>query len=166
MTGWTETYRGTVPPWQCDVTEHFTIAYYFDRLEEAEASLADELGLSDLSRRAGLVRHRHLLVSSDSAVAGNKELGPGRDGLQNRLVICLRAHDHQADIGPQAMDGGDQGQGEDVAVKAEMKGRAALPDFVVVALACSADGEADRALPRSQASDAAQESHAGRWHRA
>lgn len=45
MTHWTETYRGAVPPWQCDVTEHFTIAYYFDRLEEAEANLADSLGL-------------------------------------------------------------------------------------------------------------------------
>ncbi len=26
MTNWSETYRGTVPPWECDVTEHFTIA--------------------------------------------------------------------------------------------------------------------------------------------
>jgi acyl-CoA thioesterase FadM len=54
MTNWTETYRGAVPPWQCDVTEHFTIAYYFDRVEEAEANLADELGLGDLSRRGDL----------------------------------------------------------------------------------------------------------------
>jgi acyl-CoA thioesterase FadM len=56
MTNWTETYRGAVPPWQCDVTEHFTIAYYFDRVEEAEANLADELGLGDLSRRGDLPR--------------------------------------------------------------------------------------------------------------
>jgi acyl-CoA thioesterase FadM len=56
MTDWTETYRGTVPPWQCDVTEHFTVAYYFDRLEEAEANFADELGLGDLSRRGDLIR--------------------------------------------------------------------------------------------------------------
>lgn len=56
MTDWTETYRGTVPPWQCDVTEHFTVGYYFDRLEEAEANLADELGIGDLPRRADLVR--------------------------------------------------------------------------------------------------------------
>jgi acyl-CoA thioesterase FadM len=48
MTDWTETYRGTVPFWQCDVTEHFTVAYYFDRVEEAEANLADELGLGAL----------------------------------------------------------------------------------------------------------------------
>jgi acyl-CoA thioesterase FadM len=52
MTDWTETYRGTVPFWQCDVTEHFTVAYYFDRVEEAEANLADELGLGALPIRA------------------------------------------------------------------------------------------------------------------
>jgi acyl-CoA thioesterase FadM len=43
MSNWTETYRGAVPPWQCDVTEHFTIAYYFDRLEEAQANLGIQL---------------------------------------------------------------------------------------------------------------------------
>jgi acyl-CoA thioesterase FadM len=56
MANWIETYRGAVPPWQCDVTEHFTIAYYFDRLEEAEANLADALGLGDLPRRVDLFR--------------------------------------------------------------------------------------------------------------
>src|SRR5262249_40469974 len=56
MTSWIETYRGAVPPWQCDVTEHFTIAYYFDRLEEADASLADELGLGDLQHRTDTAR--------------------------------------------------------------------------------------------------------------
>ena len=56
MTDWIETYRGTVPPWQCDVTEHFTVGYYFDRVEEAEANLADEFGLGDLSRGGDLPR--------------------------------------------------------------------------------------------------------------
>jgi acyl-CoA thioesterase FadM len=56
MAGWTETYRGAVPPWQCDVTEHFTVAYYFDRLEEADANLADDLSLSDQLRRNDLRR--------------------------------------------------------------------------------------------------------------
>jgi acyl-CoA thioesterase FadM len=56
MTNWTETYRGTVPPWQCDVTEHFTVGYYFDRLEEAEANLADAFDLGMLSQRDDLPR--------------------------------------------------------------------------------------------------------------
>ena len=56
MTDWIETYRGTVPPWQCDVTEHFTVAYYFDRLEESEANLAEALGIDDPSRPGNQVR--------------------------------------------------------------------------------------------------------------
>ena len=56
MANWIETHRGAVPPWQCDVTEHFTIAYYFDRLEEADATLAENLGLGGLPRRADAPR--------------------------------------------------------------------------------------------------------------
>ena len=53
---WTETHRGSVQPWQCDVTEHFTVACYFERLEEARASLADALGLADLHARTDIPR--------------------------------------------------------------------------------------------------------------
>lgn len=56
MTNWIETYRGAVPPWQCDVTEHFTIAYYFDRLEEASANLAASLDLGDLPYQEDVAR--------------------------------------------------------------------------------------------------------------
>lgn len=56
MTNWIETYRGAVPPWQCDVTEHFTIAYYFDRIEEADANLFDALGLGDRTHRSDIPR--------------------------------------------------------------------------------------------------------------
>jgi acyl-CoA thioester hydrolase len=56
MSEWSETYRGTVPPWECDVTEHFTIAYYYDRLEEAERNLADALGVAELLRQGGFAR--------------------------------------------------------------------------------------------------------------
>jgi acyl-CoA thioesterase FadM len=56
MANWSETYRGTVPPWECDVTEHFTIAYYFDRLVEAERNLAEMLGLREFLRAGSFVR--------------------------------------------------------------------------------------------------------------
>jgi acyl-CoA thioesterase FadM len=56
MADWIETYRGAVPPWQCDVTEHFTVSYYFDRVEEAEANLAEVLGFGDLSRGGDVPR--------------------------------------------------------------------------------------------------------------
>jgi acyl-CoA thioesterase FadM len=57
MPNWSETYRGTVSPWECDVTEHFTVAYYFDRLGEAERSLAEILGLREFLREGRFPRH-------------------------------------------------------------------------------------------------------------
>jgi acyl-CoA thioesterase FadM len=57
MEAWTETYRGTVPPWECDVTEHFTIAYYFDRLGDAERNIAEAMGLREFLR-SGRFRRR------------------------------------------------------------------------------------------------------------
>src|SRR5580704_15799796 len=56
MEPWTETYRGSVAPWECDVTEHFTVAFYFDRVAMAEATLAAELGLTDTLRAGGFTR--------------------------------------------------------------------------------------------------------------
>src|SRR6516164_3002087 len=43
MEVWTETWRGIVSPWECDITEHFTIAYYFDRLADATSTIAERL---------------------------------------------------------------------------------------------------------------------------
>ena len=50
MNGWIETCRSIVSPWECDTTEHFTIAYYFDRLSDGSAALADRLGWYDAPR--------------------------------------------------------------------------------------------------------------------
>jgi acyl-CoA thioesterase FadM len=52
MEGWIETCRSAVAPWECDVTEHFTIAYYFDRLADAAATMAESLGIGDRVRGA------------------------------------------------------------------------------------------------------------------
>jgi len=52
MDGWTETWRGIVSPWECDITEHFTIAYYFDRLADAAATTDRSLGLDREGRSA------------------------------------------------------------------------------------------------------------------
>jgi acyl-CoA thioesterase FadM len=53
MDGWTESWRGIVAPWECDTTEHFTIAYYFDRLADASSMMAGRLGLDGVPRTSG-----------------------------------------------------------------------------------------------------------------
>jgi acyl-CoA thioester hydrolase len=44
---WLETYRGVVNPWECDVVQHFTIAYYFDRFADATRNLFNLIGEGD-----------------------------------------------------------------------------------------------------------------------
>lgn len=56
MSPWVETYRGAAAPWECDVTEHFTLAFYFDRIAQAEANFAERLGLLDRLRAGGFTR--------------------------------------------------------------------------------------------------------------
>ena len=97
MTNWIETYRGAVPPWQCDVTEHFTIAYYFDRVEEAEANLADELGLGDLSRRGDLPRRFDARFARELRAGGSFHVesaaltpAPGETGCASAIVSSIR----------------------------------------------------------------------------
>src|SRR6187551_2892006 len=89
---WSETYRGTVPPWECDVTEHFTIAYYFDRLGEAERNLADVLELGELLDGAGFPRRfnvrftRELRAGSSFHVEGAALAIDGDLQLGHRFV--------------------------------------------------------------------------------
>ncbi len=42
--GWSETYRGMVKAWECDMVEHFTVAYYYERLIDGVLNLLDEVG--------------------------------------------------------------------------------------------------------------------------
>jgi acyl-CoA thioesterase FadM len=60
MAGWNETCRGWVPPWQCDVTEHLTIAYYFDRIDEASLAVVDDVGLAAPTRAGAYPRRLRL----------------------------------------------------------------------------------------------------------
>jgi acyl-CoA thioester hydrolase len=65
MTVWTETYRGMVAAWECDAFAHFTIAFYFDRLEDCSAALARALGASGWRTDSLVVRYRHELRAND-----------------------------------------------------------------------------------------------------
>lgn len=47
MADWIETYRGVVSAWECDIVEHFTIAYYFDRFADATRNFLELIGDGD-----------------------------------------------------------------------------------------------------------------------
>ena len=49
-----ETFRGAVQPWECDVVEHFTVAFYFDKLDLVSPRLVDlvELGPAGVTPRS------------------------------------------------------------------------------------------------------------------
>ena len=86
---WVDTYRGTVFPWETDIVEHLTVAYYFERFADATLALLDALGLGApymAAERRGCVtedcyvRYMHELRVGDilhiqSAVTGVDETG-------------------------------------------------------------------------------------------
>src|ERR1700678_881760 len=90
MTNWIETYRGAVPPWQCDVTEHFTVAYYFDRLEEAEANLCDDLGLGHLPQRSDVPRRINARFARELRAGASFHLESAPISIENGLRLGHR----------------------------------------------------------------------------
>ena len=47
MADWIETYRGVVNAWECDIVEHFTIAYYFEKFSDATRNFVELIGESE-----------------------------------------------------------------------------------------------------------------------
>jgi acyl-CoA thioesterase FadM len=90
MAAWIETYRGTVPPWQCDITEHFTIAYYFDRLEDAEANIAAELGLAEMLRRGGFARRLDVRFARELRAGSSFHIASAPIEIDNELRLGHR----------------------------------------------------------------------------
>jgi acyl-CoA thioesterase FadM len=86
MEPWIETYRGAVSPWETDVTEHFTVAFYFDRIAMAEAALADRLGLLDRLRAGGFTRRYDVRYARELRAGGAFHIESaalrGGDGLR------------------------------------------------------------------------------------
>ena len=85
MAAWMETVRSVVSPWECDVTEHFTIAYYFDRLADAASTIAESLGLPDpVDQMHAGSRDRR---ARGEAGGGGAE-APAGDGDARRQLLC------------------------------------------------------------------------------
>ena len=45
MTGPRITFMGAVPPWECDIVDHFTVAYYYQKLDHATDVVLARAGL-------------------------------------------------------------------------------------------------------------------------
>jgi acyl-CoA thioesterase FadM len=90
---WLETYRGSVAPWECDVTEHFTIAYYFDRLEQAEANLAIALDLSETLREGGFPRRFDLRFAREMRAGTAFHIESAAIGIDGGLRLGHRVVD-------------------------------------------------------------------------
>ena len=80
------------------MTEHFTVAYYFDRLEEAVANLTDDLGLDELPHRSDLnrridARFARELRAGASFHVESAALGVGAQSADNSLRLGHRVVD-------------------------------------------------------------------------
>jgi acyl-CoA thioesterase FadM len=87
---WLETYRGVANPWECDVVEHLTIAYYFDRFADAAGNFFDLVGAHDAPGEA----------TSDAA-GGDQRHGPAGPlaGMGRAAVRGLASFRHELRAG-------------------------------------------------------------------
>ena len=86
---WVDTYRGTVFPWETDIVEHLTVAYYFERFADATLSLLDGLGLGADYMRA----ERHGCMTADCFVRYTHELRVGDILHISSAVIGVEPHE-------------------------------------------------------------------------
>ena len=98
---WLETYRGTVYRWEVDNVDHFTVAYYFARFEDATLALLQALGLDP----ASLAGAGQACVTVECRVGYQRELRVG-DILHIRSGVISADREHLA-IGHQVFDSGD-----------------------------------------------------------
>ena len=98
---WIDTYRGTVHRWEVDNVDHFTVAYYFERFEDATAALLHTLGLD----RASLAGAGRACVTLGCHVRYLRELRMG-DILHIRSGV-ISADGDSLLVGHEVIDSGD-----------------------------------------------------------
>jgi len=102
-----ETVRSTVHRWEIDVTDHFTVAFYFSRLGDAAYAMLDALGLAPTATPTTdmYVRYQHELrvgdifhiesgvieVTDTSLLIGHKILESGAGTLTTTVEHRFRA---------------------------------------------------------------------------
>ena len=89
MTGSRITFMGAVPPWECDIVDHFTVAYYYQKLDHATDVVLGRAGLDPTDPAAPamvrcLTRFERELVKGDIYRIETARLGADR--LSHRLI--------------------------------------------------------------------------------
>ncbi|MDE0349092.1 MAG: hypothetical protein OXM56_05240 [Gammaproteobacteria bacterium] len=109
MTQSSITFMSAVPPWECDAVDHFTVGYYFQKLEYATASALAACGLDATDPEAPRMtrcqaRFDAELRKGDVYRIETVQLGP--DTLGHVLVnaetqaVCTRFHQALSGIMP------------------------------------------------------------------
>lgn len=71
MAEWIESYRGVVSAWECDIVEHFTIAYYFEKFADASRNFIELIDEGEtLSACAGTAPSRFVATFENELRAG------------------------------------------------------------------------------------------------
>ena len=100
-TSWLETYRGMVYRWEVDPVDHFTVAFYFARFEDATLALLHAIGLDPKARElAG-----GATVTTECNVRYRRELRVG-DILHIRSGVTA-AGDDEIKVAHEVIDSGD-----------------------------------------------------------
>jgi acyl-CoA thioester hydrolase len=95
---WLETCRGSVFAWEVDNVGHFTVAYYFQRFEDAGLGLLEAIGLGPAYARAA----RHGCVTADAFVRYLHELRAG--DIYHALSGVVAAEDGALVLGHKLLD--------------------------------------------------------------
>ena len=78
---WLETYRGTVFRWEVDANDHFTVAYYLARFDDAAVTLLHALGLGPAPTADCYIRYTHELRVGDLMHVTSAVITADADGL-------------------------------------------------------------------------------------
>ncbi len=90
MSDWLETYRGWVTPWECDIVEHLTIAYYFHKFGDANLALMEAVGMgqsyAESERRACAAVHCYVRLMQELRAGEVLHIVSGVLGVEGRIV--------------------------------------------------------------------------------
>ena len=78
---WLETYRGTVFRWEVDANDHFTVAYYLARFDDAAVTLLHALGLGPAPTVDCYIRYTRELRVGDLMHVTSAVIAADADGL-------------------------------------------------------------------------------------